>query len=276
MGDRSRMGSWRSHQNRRAGIGRQVTRSPVPRILVTPRNEENPYLPLLRQALRDVGVVSDWLPMDWSPSQTLNVMFFPVELGIRSAARLQCHSRSLAIQVLLALGQRHLPFVRRLPRWWFGFTLWFADAIGFCIVYTSHELLPLAPVFDDDTAGRRSLLHRARAVLTITEDGERRLSSGFGVDPRLIRVIPEGAPVFGPAPERRGRPKTAAVSGAMPLSHRDVRAPRLLQGGGPAARGRPRTSRHDRTVHPLTRQRRRLDVCHQAQRPRPASAADRT
>jgi len=198
------------------GIGRQVIRSPVPRILVTPRNEENPYLPLLRQALRDIGVVSDWLPMDWSPSQTLNVMLFPVELAF---GRLRGFN-VIHVHWLYKFSwhwARHLPFVRKLPRWWFGFTLWFADAIGFCIVYTSHELLPLAPVFDDDPAGRRSLLHRARAVITITEDGKRRLSDTFGVDPRLIRVIPEGAPVFGPAPERQGARRRLGVPGAMPL-----------------------------------------------------------
>jgi glycosyltransferase involved in cell wall biosynthesis len=183
---------------------------------MTPKNEENPYLPLLRQALREVGVVSDWLAMEWTPSQTLNTLVFPAELllgRLRGFNVLHLHW----VYRFRWNWARRLPLVRGLPRWWFGFTLWFASAIGFHIVYTSHEPLPLAPTFDDDVAGRRRLLKRSRAVITITEHAKRRLCDMFSLDSDLVEVIPEGAPVVGFAPKREDARHRLGVLKGTPL-----------------------------------------------------------
>ncbi|MGD0343892.1 MAG: hypothetical protein ABSB55_02870 [Acidimicrobiales bacterium] len=193
-----------------------MTRLSVPKILITPKNEENPYLPLLREALREVGVVSNWLAMEWTPSQTLNTLLFPAELLL---GRLRGFN-VLHIHWVYRFSwdwSRRLPLVRRLPRWWFGFNLWFTSVIGFRIVYTSHEPLPLAPTFDDDVAGRRPLLKRSRAVITITEDGKHRLCEMFSFDSDLVEVIPEGAPVVGPVPKREDAREKLGVSMATPL-----------------------------------------------------------
>ncbi len=193
-----------------------MTRASVPKVLMTPKNEENPYLPLLRQALREVGVVSDWLAMEWTPSQTLNTLVFPAELLLgrfRGFNVLHLHW----VYRFAWNWARHLPLVRRLPRWWFGSALWFASAIGFRVVYTSHEPLPLAPIFDDDVAGRRPLLNRSRAVITITNDAKRRLCEMFSLDSDLVEVIPEGAPVAGPAPKCEDARQRLDVSIATPL-----------------------------------------------------------
>jgi glycosyltransferase involved in cell wall biosynthesis len=183
---------------------------------MTPKNEENPYLPLLRQALKEVGVVSDWLAMEATPSQTLNTLVFPAELvldRLRGFNVLHLHW----VYRFPWNWARRLPLVRGLPRRWFGFTLWFASAIGFRIVYTSHEPLPLAPTFDDDAAGRRPLLKRSRAVITITEDAKRRLCDMFSLDSELVEVIPEGAPVVGPVPKREDARRGLGVSMATQL-----------------------------------------------------------
>jgi glycosyltransferase involved in cell wall biosynthesis len=183
---------------------------------MTPKNEENPYLPLLRQALREIGVVSDWLATELTPSQTLNTLVLPAELvlgRLRGFNVLHLHW----VYRFAWNWARRLPLVRGLPRWWFGLTLWFASAIGFRIVYTSHEPLPLAPTFDNDVAGRRPLLKRSRAVITITEDAKRRLCEMFNLDSELVEVIPEGAPVVGPVPKREDARRGLDVSTAMPL-----------------------------------------------------------
>jgi len=193
-----------------------VTHALVPKILMTPKNEENPYLPLLRQALSEVGVISDWLTMKWTPSQTLNTLVFPAELvlgRLRGFNVLHLHW----VYSFRWNWTRRLPLVRRLPRWWFGFILWFASVIGFRMVYTSHEPLPLVPAFDDDVAGRRPLFKRSRAVITITEDAKRRLCEMFGLGSDLVEVIPEGAPMVGPAPKREDARQELGVSMATPL-----------------------------------------------------------
>ncbi|HXZ82727.1 MAG TPA: glycosyltransferase [Acidimicrobiales bacterium] len=183
---------------------------------MTPQNEENPYLPQLRKALHEIGVDSDWLATAWTPSQTLNTLLSPFELVV-------CRLRGFNLIHLHWVYKfswwwtRRLPLVNKVPRWWFAFMLWFANAIGFRIVYTSHEPLPLAPAFDDDRAGRRPLLRRSRVVITITEDAKRCLSEFFGVDPKLIEVIPEGAPALGTAPPREDARKQLGVPTATPL-----------------------------------------------------------
>lgn len=202
-------------QARRAKT-RSMTRSAPPRVLITPHNEENPYLPLLGKALSEVGVVSDWLRMEWTPSQTLNGLLLPIELTLHRLRGFNV----LHLHWSYRFGwywSRRLPLVRSLPRRWFGFSLWFAGVIGFRIVYTSHEPLPLAPVFDDDVAGRSPLFRRSRVIITITEAAKEYLVEGFGVDPARVEVIPEGPPMVAHQTERAPARTRLGVSATTPL-----------------------------------------------------------
>ena len=172
---------------------RRIRRTASPRVLLTPRNEENPYLPLLKRSLEDVGVRIEWLRVEVTGSQTCNALLLPVELVRERLRGFNIIHLQWAYNFAW-LWTRRLPAVRRLPRWWFAFILWFAEAIGYRIVYTSHEPLPLSPVFDDDIAGRRPIFGRASGIITITEAAKRQLAGEFGVSPERLQVIPEGAP----------------------------------------------------------------------------------
>lgn len=164
-------------------------------ILIAPRNEENPYLPLLRSALADIGVPTDWFAMDATANQTLNSLLAPLDL-VRHRLR---GARILHLQWVYPFGwpwTRGRPVVEALPRIWFGFVLWFAKALRYKVVFTWHDDTPLVQVFDDEVRARSMMIHRMDAVITITEAARDLLVEKWGVARGAITVIPEGAPTI--------------------------------------------------------------------------------
>lgn len=164
-------------------------------VLITPRNEENPYLTRLRDSLAQCGVPTEWFAMDATGSQTLNALLFPVALTIRRIRGARVLHLHWAYNFAWPWTRR-IPFVRALPRRWFGCCLAWADLIGVRIVFTWHDLLPLTPTFDDDRAGRRPLVKRSRGMIAITHAAKLSVVHEFGVAPDRIDVIPEGPPVL--------------------------------------------------------------------------------
>jgi len=165
------------------------------RVLMTPRNEENPYLLHLRHGLEQVSVVTDWWEMQRTGIQTLNTLMAPFEL----VAHRRRGAQILHLHWVYNFGwpwSRRIPFIRALPRLWFAALLWWAHAIGLQLVCTWHDLLPLNPIFDDDRAGRAPLIKRSKGIITITESAKTQLVEEFNIDARRVTVIPEGPPTI--------------------------------------------------------------------------------
>ena len=160
---------------------------------MVPENKENPYLDELCRSLADNGVVARQLSMGPTSSQTLNTVLVLPRLAwqrLRGARVLHLH---WTYPFSWRWADR-LPIARHLPRWWFEVLLRSARAIGFRLVYTSHNLLPHTPVFDDDRAARASLLRQSNAVITFSRAAAERMEQEFGVTSEVVSIIPEGTP----------------------------------------------------------------------------------
>lgn len=181
---------WRLRRRRPQG---SPWRYPEKTVVMAPVNEENPYLPLLRENLAAVGWASVWLKSDLTTSQTLNALTIPVELlahRLRGASILHMH---WAYRFGMP-WTKGIPLIRRFPRWWFCATTAFARLVGFTFIYTWHDHLPLVPVFEDDEKAFSFLAGRLDGVITITSAARTQVIERWAVDPERVVVIPEGAP----------------------------------------------------------------------------------
>ena len=182
-------------------------------VVMTPVNVENPYLPLLQRSLGKVGWSSVWLANDLTRSQTLNSLLIPFAL-------LQHRCRGARVLHMHWAYNFHwtwaksLPFIRRMPRYWFWATILFSKMIGYSFVYTWHDHLPLIPVFDDDAKAFAFVARQVDTVITITEAARERLIEEWNVDPSTVHVIPEGAPEVASSPTRDEARRSLDVSQA--------------------------------------------------------------
>jgi glycosyltransferase involved in cell wall biosynthesis len=161
--------------------------------LLTPRNEENPYLPQLGDSLRSLGVEVDWFESEATRSQTLNAILAPWELWKRRREGFEI----LHIHWVYKFAWpsvAHVPLLRRLPRSWFRLFLLLARVMGFAIVFTWHDVVPVVTVFDDDVKGRSDMVRSHDGVITITEAARREVLRRWGTLADRIDVIPEGPP----------------------------------------------------------------------------------
>jgi glycosyltransferase involved in cell wall biosynthesis len=185
-------------------------------VLMVPENHENPYLDELCTALDAVGVAATQLSMGPSSSQTLNSLLLAPRLTWR---RLR-GARILHLHWTYPFAWRWAsttPLLRRAPRWWFTALLSYARLLGLRVVYTAHNVLPHAAVFDDDRAAREALLGRSDEVIALTHAARDRLRDEFGVDDSTITVVPEGAPraVAVAAPTARSEQPLAVMFGHL-------------------------------------------------------------
>ena len=176
-------------------------------VLMVPENRENPYLDELCRSLGAAGVAASQLSMGPTSSQTLNsLLLLPrlVTRRVRGVRILHLHW-TYPFAWEWASG---VPLLRRASRWWFTAVLSTARAVGMRIVYTAHNVLPHAPVFDDDRAARHSLLARSDEVIALTEAAGTRLKAEFRVPSSKLTVVPEGTPAVrsAPSPRRTARP----------------------------------------------------------------------
>jgi glycosyltransferase involved in cell wall biosynthesis len=182
------------------GIGIELRRfeecvlQPKPlKVLLTPRNEENPYLPHLRESLQALGVEVEWFESESTRSQTVNALLAPWRLWQRRRQGFEI----LHVHWVYKFGWpsvASIPVLRRLPRYWLGWFLALARTMGFTVVYTWHDIVPVVKVFDDDAKGRSAMVRHLDGVITITNAAKRDIVSRWNVPADRIDVIPEGPP----------------------------------------------------------------------------------
>jgi glycosyltransferase involved in cell wall biosynthesis len=176
--------------------------------------DPGPYQEPLNRALDEVGVRSRVL-RGATPFQSLNVALLPLSLAW---ARL----RGTRIWHLhwtwgFLPGARLPRVLRRAYRAWFATLLWFARRCGLRIVWTAHNLLPHQPVFDDDTAARRTLLAAIDAVLVHHPQTATDLAARFGSLPPTVVVAQGGAPLPPRPPRVLARTELNISAGRLAL-----------------------------------------------------------
>ena len=160
--------------------------------------DPGPYQEPLNRELGVIGVRSGVL-RGLTPFQSLNVALLPLSLLI---ARLR-GGRIWQIHWTWGFlpGARVPRLVRWLCRIYFGALLAFARRIGLRLVWTAHNLLPHRPVFDDDSAARRTLLSAVDAVIVHHPKTAADLAERFGKLPPVV-VAPQGGAELPPLPTR--------------------------------------------------------------------------
>ena len=160
--------------------------------------DPGPYQEPLNRKLGTIGVRSGVL-RGLTPFQSLNVALLPLSLLI---ARLR-GGRIWQIHWTWGFlpGARMPQSVRRLCRLYFRVLLAFARRIGLRLVWTAHNLLPHRPVFDDDSAARRTLLSAVDAVIVHHPRTAVDLAERFGKLPPVV-VAPQGGAELPPLPTR--------------------------------------------------------------------------
>jgi len=162
-----------------------MTRSP--KVLVAPR-DPNPYQSLLYSSIEERG----WrVRYSEGPtrSPTLNVLAKPLLLigyrclGFRLLHLHWIHDFSLR-------WARRSKIAARAIQWWFAVYLWIARLLGYRIVWTAHNVVPHSPVFFDDVAARRTLIHRSSAVIALSQASVAELEKLGAND---VHVIPYGS-----------------------------------------------------------------------------------
>jgi glycosyltransferase involved in cell wall biosynthesis len=159
----------------------------VTRVLVSPR-DPNPYQALLYKEVTRHGFEVRYLEGP-TRSHTVNVLLTPVTLLV---ARLR-GTRLLHLHWVFGFA---LPAVRErrglrsFDRLWFGLCLRWARLLRIRIVWTAHNAMPHAPVFDDDRAARRTLIRACDAVIAHSEHGLAALAESGLPAPRRAYIIP--------------------------------------------------------------------------------------
>jgi glycosyltransferase involved in cell wall biosynthesis len=159
------------------------------RILVYPRDDQNPYQRMLYGEMRRLGARISYLGQP-TASHTLNLLLLPAELVAQRAAG----ARLVHIHWLYRFG---LPGTGRFPalRWlsqaWLTVWLWTARRLGLRLVWTVHNVLPHTQVFADDVRARRTLVGACDLVLAHFPAALGELAA-LGAVPRRSAVIPHG------------------------------------------------------------------------------------
>src|ERR1019366_1693940 len=161
-------------------------RIPV-RVLVTPK-DENPYQQLLYEELTAAGAQICFAEGP-SGSQSLNLLVAPLML-------VRDRLRGFRILHIHWVFQFSLPWARgagaaRLAmQWWLWFYLVVAQALGFKIVWTAHDLLPHSQLFLDDDRARRYLIDRVDKVIALSNSSATELRE---IGATEVTVIPFGS-----------------------------------------------------------------------------------
>lgn len=133
------------------------------KVLVFPRNTDNPYQSLLYGAMEPGEVELTYLATA-SRSQTVNLALLPFQLvhaRARGANLLHVHW----VYPFAPTWVGWVPGARRWSRAWYSLVLGTARLLGLPVVWTAHNLAPLGRVFDDDETARRALVRTASAVI---------------------------------------------------------------------------------------------------------------
>lgn len=156
------------------------------KIAVIPR-DRNPYQESLYGPMRAAGFEVRYAA-ELTGSRTLNLLLLPLEI---IWMRL-CGFRILHVHWVFGFRFPWRPGSRRvgrLSRLWFGLVLECSSLVGLRVVWTAHNTLPHAPVFDDDVIGRRALVRHAALVIAHSSHALSELAE-FG--PARTTIIPHG------------------------------------------------------------------------------------
>lgn len=156
-------------------------------VIALPR-DPNPYQRALYDRLAHCGFRVRF-GGEFTRSRTVNLLALPLELAIARIDGFRILHIHWTFGFTLA-GSRSR-FIRRLSRLWFGVVLHIAHALGMRIVWTAHNLLPHAPVFDDDRAARRTLIEATDLVIAHSQATLDAIGETFG-RPRRSAVIAHG------------------------------------------------------------------------------------
>jgi glycosyltransferase involved in cell wall biosynthesis len=151
--------------------------------------DPNPYQALLYEQFEAVGVPVRF-GGELTGSATLNLLLLPLELAACRLAGWDVLHLHWAFAFELP-GSDRLPVLRRIAQLWFSLTLAVLRALRYRVVWTAHNVLPHEPVFADDLAARRRLVHGCDLVVVHSRgvlNGLERL----GLHPRRVVVVPHG------------------------------------------------------------------------------------
>ena len=165
------------------------------KVLVLPRDDQNPYQRLLYGEMERLGTQVSYLGR-LTPSHSLNVLLLPLEVAVRRAAGARLVHLHWVYGFSLP-GAESFPATRRLAQAWFTLWLRITGLLGVHLVWTAHNVLPHAPVFADDIAARRALVAASDLVFAHSQSALNGLAV-LGAVPRKSVVIPHGplAPVL--------------------------------------------------------------------------------
>ncbi len=164
------------------------------KILVFPRDDQNPYQRMLYGEMERLGAAVSYLGR-LTPSHTLNLLLLPVETAFRRATGARLVHLHWVFEFSLP-GSGRFPSLRRLAQAWFVLWLSITRLLGVRVVWTAHNVLPHAPVFADDVVARRVLVANCSLVLAHSPSALAGLAA-LGAVPSRSAVIPHGplAPV---------------------------------------------------------------------------------
>jgi len=155
-------------------------------VLVTPHAGLHYLEPLYRE-IESSGVKVRFAKGP-TPSQTLNIALSPAVLTWYRILGYQVLHIHWVFQFSLPWA-RERKWARHLMELWFGVYLRTAQALGYSIVWTAHDLLPHGQIFADDLRARDLLLSKARAVIALSESTAVEV---IALGAQLVRVIPIG------------------------------------------------------------------------------------
>jgi hypothetical protein len=135
------------------------------RVLVFPRDDQNPYQSLLYGETERFGIRVSYLGrLTPSCTLTLTLTLLPLETAPRGATgpRFVYLHRVFGFTLPAAEG---LPRMRRLAQAWFTFWLRTTRLLGVPVVWTAHNVLPYVPVIADDVASQWMLVATSDLVI---------------------------------------------------------------------------------------------------------------
>jgi glycosyltransferase involved in cell wall biosynthesis len=159
------------------------------RILAFPREDANPYQRLLYDEMRRLGGRADYLGA-LTRSHTVNLALLPLELvarRLRGARLVHLHW----VYGFSLPGAGRFGRMRQVSEAWFGVCLAAVRVLGMRLVWTVHNVLPHAPVFQDDVRARRRLARRCDLVIVHSPAALAELAA-IGAAPRRYAIIPHG------------------------------------------------------------------------------------
>jgi glycosyltransferase involved in cell wall biosynthesis len=177
--------------------------------------DSNPYQELLYAPMRARGARVRYAG-ELTASHTLNLLLLPLELAALRARGYRILHVHWTFGFRPAAARSRT--ARRAWRSWFELVLRVTRRLGLRLVWTAHNALPHAPVFDDDLAARRALVNAAAVTIGHSATALAELAA-LGLPATPSTVIPHGPlsarGVAELGPPRAAEPRTALLFGNL-------------------------------------------------------------